>query len=367
MHKGTVRPERGHLRTSDWWKGRNMSSQCSVSMSIGLLVIGWASVSYAGTPQALSVYELQSNTSDGDGSVYDGQVVDCVGGIVVGKYDGGKPRVMLQDPANPTGWGGIQVKDWTAELELFNDLEIVPGAWVGLTAVLVEESWGTTVLHYKKPGEPQSGFNVTASGLPLPPLILVSVSDIPAPIEGPPGDWYVANHDAELYESMRIMVRDVSVTDWDLGSHVDNYNIQSSSADNCWVADYMNEAVGPSGYHPFVAPGQHFCAVVGLFEQFTNLSSGWDYYQLVTMKTADPAICGDGNCDGLVDLDDVPRFGECLIGPLCDPVPGGCDPPGWTWPPLELPVQHCLMMDFDYDADVDLSDFSGLQVVFGAP
>ena len=85
------------------------------------------------------------------------------------------------------------------------------------------------------------------------------------------------------------------------------------------------------------------------------------------MKTADLAICGDGDSDGDVDSDDLPCFRERLIGPLCDNVPGGCDPPAWTQPPTSLPLQHCLMMDLDYDGDVDLLDFAGLQVLLGVP
>ncbi|GAG41855.1 unnamed protein product, partial [marine sediment metagenome] len=98
--------------------------------------------------------------------------------------------------------------------------------------------------------------------------------------------------------------------------------------------------------------------------QYTDLLNGWDYYQLVTMSAADLALCGDGDSDGNVDLDDWPRFVECFTGPVCNNTPGGCNPPEWG-PPVESPVQHCLMMDLDYDGDVDLFDFAGLQVIFG--
>jgi hypothetical protein len=68
-----------------------------------------------------------------------------------------------------------------------------------------------------------------------------------------------------------------------------------------------------------------------------------------------------------VDLDDLPRFAECLVGPVCAPGGDGCDVPAWTQPPADLPVQHCLMMDVDYDWDADLHDFAVLQAPLGAP
>jgi hypothetical protein len=195
------------------------------------------------------------------------------------------------------------------------------------------------------------------------------VSDIPAPVYDPLEDgWFVENHNAEPYESMRLGVRDVTVTEWDLGKELDNYNLQDSGGGNAWAADYMNQDLQyPSVYHAFVSLGQHFCAVTGILEQYTYLPNGWDYYQLITTKTADLAICGDGNSDGTAALDDLPRFHECLIGPLCTDTPGGCNPPAWTWPSAMLPVEHCLMMDLDYDGDVDLADFGGLQGLLGGP
>jgi hypothetical protein len=162
---------------------------------------------------------------------------------------------------------------------------------------------------------------------------------------------------------MRLVVRDVVVTEkGGLGKATDNYNLRDSQDDDCWAADYMNEAKAGE-FHPFVEEGQHFCAVGGLFEQYTG--GRFDYYQLITLTTADLAICGDGDSDGDVDLDDMPRFAECLAGPACDSAPDGCDLPVWTQTPPDLDVQHCLMMDLDYDGDADLFDFGGLQDVFG--
>ena len=121
-----------------------------------------------------------------------------------------------------------------------------------------------------------------------------------------------------------------------------------------------------------IGPGQHFCGVAGLFEQYDDPDipdDEWDYYQLVTMKGTDLAICGDGNRDKMVTLNDLPRFDECLAGPLCDGMNGDCDPPAWMLrdPGLALDYQHCVMMDLDYDDDVDLRDFARFQLIFESP
>jgi hypothetical protein len=311
-----------------------------------------------GKDEPLTIYDIQFNTVDGDASVYDGQVVNCAGGICVGKYAGTRPRLILQDPNYPNGWGGIQVKDGIYPYQMFNEVQL--GDWVEMTNMLVEEFRGTTLLQRQAAYNP--GYNITSHGNPLPPPLLIPVSAIPAPIYDPEHDtWYVENHAAEMYESMRLVVRDVTVTAWDLGKAVDNYNLHATTGEDCWATDYMNQDVGPWGYHPFVAIGQHFCAVGGVLEQYTYLPNGWDYYQLVTLRTVDLAICGDGNSDGLVDTDDFSGCADCFTGPQCAPWPEGCDPPAWTWTPPGLPLESCLMMDFDYDGDVDLADFADFQ------
>jgi hypothetical protein len=314
----------------------------------------------AGAP--LTIYEIQSSTLDGDSTTYQGQVIDCVGGIVTGKYHGMRPRIILQDPANFDGWGGIQVKDWTAG-DLFDHVAV--GDWVSVTNVLVEEYRGTTFLQWQTPNNP--GFTIVSQDNPLPPPIVVSMADIAAPIRNQYDEWYVENHDAERYESMRVRVRCAVVTEWNLGKAVDNYNLQGADGADCWAADYMNEDREPSGYHPYVMLNRDFCAVTGVLEQYTNRYDGWDYYQLLTLRTDDLVILCDRDGDGDVDLTDWPRVDVCFTGPLCDHVPGGCDPPEWTWPPVERPVEYCWMMDTDCDGDVDLADAAGFQRIFGAP
>ena len=68
------------------------------------------------TDEPLPICEIQSNTFDGDMSWYDLLTVDCLGGIVVGKFAGFRDRVIVWDPAPDPAcggvWRGIQVKDW---------------------------------------------------------------------------------------------------------------------------------------------------------------------------------------------------------------------------------------------------------------
>ena len=331
--------------------------------------LGWvlAALPVAGASgQALSICEIQSNTSDGDASVYDWatyeQLVHCAGGIVVANLDRSVPRLLLQDPACPGGWGGIQVKDrWDAGA--FDQVQV--GDWVVLTNMEVEEHRGTTFLQWYASNDPT--LEVTSKGNPVPPPILVSVSDIPAPVYDPVEDtWFVDNHDAEPYESMRLTVRDVTLVDMGLGKATDNYVLQDSGTHGAWAADYLNVDKEPpwAEYHEFVIMDQQFCLVSGVLEQYTKLSDDFDYYQLLTLETADLIVWGDGNSDGAVDINDVLRFDECLMGPVCDEA-GGCDPPAWTGAGLD--IQDCLMMDFDYDGDVDLFDFGELQRSWGDP
>ncbi len=320
--------------------------------------------------QPLTICEIQYTTNTNGASPLIGQLVNCAGGVVVGKYEGTRPRVFLHDPDCPSeladpdcpdGWAGIQVKDWTWPYELYDAVQI--GDWVSLTNVRVEEYVGVTFLQYQPQNNP--GFSAS-SGFAVPPPAIVPVSDIPAPLELPGDEWRVENHDAECYESMRLIVRDVTVGAMDLGKAVDNYELSDPQGRACWAADYMNAGKVPwEPYHPFVASERHFCAVGGLFEQYT--SGRFDYYQLVTLESEDLAFCGDANADGQVTLDDVPRFAECLTGPSGNGEPGGCDPPAWTQPPAELPLPYCLMMDQDYDGDVDVFDFGQLQTMWETP
>ena len=233
-----------------------------------------------------TIYDIQYTTDPDGVSPVDGTVTDCAGGIVTHKFGGFKPKLTLYDPNWPNGWGSIQVKDWTTNTDLFNGVDL--GDWVRLTHVTVEEYRGNTLLRYETANN--SGYTIISSGNPLPPPRLVSLDEIAAPIEGPPGDWYVADHSAERYEAMRLAVENVTVTALDLGKASDNYSFHGSA--DAWASDYMNEgAVGD--YHPLVTVGQHFDRVTGILEQYTKLSYGWDYYQLLT-TTSDDLVVDSG-------------------------------------------------------------------------
>ena len=300
--------------------------------------------------QSLSIREIQfPEPNDPNGaSPYAGAEVDCLGGICTAKYPGFRPRLILQDPNEPNGWGAIQVKDWNGGVYDYVNV----GDWVALTNMVVEEFRGTTTLQWYASHDP--GYEIGSVGNPLPPPLIVPVSAIPSPecTGSDPNDpnygCWVASHDAEPYESMLLRVRDVTVTVRDLGKERDNYILSTNPDDpeaaSCWAADYMNLDAAPYDYHPFVEVGQHFCAVSGLFEQYTRLDYNWDYYQLVTLSSADLGICGDTDHDGDVDLTDLAQ----LLGHY-GAVSGAVFEDG----------------DFDYDGDVDLFDLATLLGNYG--
>ncbi len=233
-------------------------------------------------------------------SIYDlrhtGGLVDCSGGIVVHKIGGWKPRLVLYDPAHADGWGGIQVKDWTDTQTLYNSVSI--SDWVSLTNVEVEEFRGTTFLQYGMTDGTSPGYNIESENNILPDPIVVTVDEIAAPrkyyYEDEYGDthdsWFVTSRDAEKYESMLIRVEDVTVGQMGLGKARDNYVLANGDL-KCWASDYLNEdRDSEEDYHTLVGTGQHFESVTGILEQYTKLSTGWDYYQLLTTSSADMVV-----------------------------------------------------------------------------
>jgi len=233
----------------------------------------------------LAIRDIQYTSDPAGNSPFETQVIDCIGGIVTHRYPGSQPKLTIQDPNEPDGWGGIQIKDWTIGADLFNTVDV--GDWISLTNVEVEEYRGNTLLKYHADHNP--GFQVESSGNPLPTPKLVSLADIAAPLEGPPGDWYVTDHSAEKYEAMWLKVEDVTVTAMDLGKADDNYNLHGPAGD-AWASDYMNQDAGANGYHPDVGIGQGFAVVSGILEQYTRLDYGWDYYQLLTTNSDDLVV-----------------------------------------------------------------------------
>lgn len=255
-----------------------------------------------------SIYEIQYNAEDPNGnSPLEGRVINCLGGVVTHKYAGYKPKLTIQDPNFPLGWGAIQVKDWLTGAPLFNKASV--GDWVTLTNVYVEEFRGNTTLQCEATNDPN--LDVISSNNPLPEPLLIDVNEIAAPVYDDVNEsGFVADHNAEKYEHMRLRVENVIVAEMGLGKEYDNYILEDTNDPNisCWAADYMNEDADL--YHPYVYTGRQFCSVEGILEQYTKISNGWDYYQLLTTYTGDlkrytPADL-DGDC--MVDFSDFAVF-----------------------------------------------------------
>jgi hypothetical protein len=242
-------------------------------------------------PAEFSIYEIQYTTDSNGVSPLDGTIIDCKGGVVVHKQEGNRPRLVLQDPNNPKGWGGIQVKGWS--YDAFDNVNI--GDWVRLTNIFVEDYRGTTFLQFRDEAE----LAVVSRNNPIPRPLLVRVSGIVAPIEGV-DEWIVLDHSAEKYESMMIKIINVTVTGINYGKANDNYVLQSNVDPNqsCWATDYINSD-NEQIYHPYVQIGQDFCSVTGILEQYAGCSEGicYDYYQLLTRYTEDFVV------DQVADLD----------------------------------------------------------------
>jgi hypothetical protein len=286
-----------------------------------VLVIYIATTIVAGPASAevLSIYEIQyvdlNEHPDGN-SLKEGQIIDCLGGVVIDKFRRGRVKLTIQDTNDPNalaGWGGIIVKNnkFTVDRAIFDDVNV--GDWISFTNVLVNEDFGNTMLQF----EPDSTFTIENNNNALPEPLVVTVDEIATPIEDSDA-WLVADHNAEKYEAMLLQVKNVKVTDRDLGAHFDNYVLQDYDSidpnQSCWATDYLNESQDEYGYHPFVQPGQHFCCVTGILEQFKGNRSGydWDYYQLLTTYTTDlkrytPA---DLNGDCMVDFADFAVFSQ---------------------------------------------------------
>jgi hypothetical protein len=231
--------------------------------------------------QPLSIYDIQY-TTDADGvSPQDGNVVDCLGGVVTHTSFLTKPRLYLQDPNRLDGWGAIAVKDWTGG-SLVGSVSV--GDWVSLTGVYIEEHRGNTFIQYGYESD-NFDFQIESTGNQVPDPLPVTPADFPAPVEGPPDFWLVADHAAEPYEAMWLTVSDVTVTATGLGKGPDNYNLHSADGD-CWATDYLNDD-NFSTYHISVFHGQQFQSVTGILEQYTYDygTQGYDYYQLMTTSS----------------------------------------------------------------------------------
>ena len=294
-----------------------------IKKQMSILVIIVVILGFAGLVEAepLSIYEIQYTTDIDGTSPQNGNIVDCLGGIVVHKSSGSRTKLTLYDPNYPDGWGGIMAKDLDG-VGAFAVINV--GDWVSFTNVEVEDFRATTFLQYA--GENNPGFTVVSSGNPLPRPLPVAVDEIAAPVEGI-DSWLVADHSAEKYEGMRIKVINVNVKDTGYGKAYDNYILESNVNTDytCWASDYLNDD-NTGIYHTYVAIGQNFCGVAGVVEQYLGQSDGidFDYYQLLTTKTEDFTILQiadfDGDCD--VDLFDFGWFAQHWLET-------GCTGPDW--------------------------------------
>jgi len=266
-----------------------------------------------GSSQAveLSIYEIQY-TADANGtSSQHGNIVDCLGGIVTHIPPTGRPRLIIQDPNYPDGWGAIQVKDLFST-GVFTDVNI--GDWISFTNVEVEDNRGTTFLQYI--GDNNPGYSIISTNNPLPKPLVVTIDEIAAPVEDL-DSWFVSDYSAEKYEAMLIKVINVNVKDTGYGKAYDNYILASNANPNliCWASDYMNAGKDKGLiYHPNIEQGRNFCGVTGILEQYSGEQDGfiYDYYQLLTTSTEDFTIEQiadlDGDCD--VDFLDLGIFTE---------------------------------------------------------
>ena len=239
---------------------------------IGLITAGYGGAMAAGGIADLSIYEIQSNTTDGDISIYNGEIRNVTGGVVTHIWQGFNDRVYLRDPAHPT-FGAIVVKDGEGGALAGN---VNVGDWISFDNIYIDEFRGTTFLQYRTSSAPDVSFTIESTGNPLPPPVVLTAADLA----------YPPNHPVtEPYESMIVTLENVVVGLMDLGKAGDNYElIQGSNI--AWAADYMNVDAG-APYDPRVMTGAEFSSITGIVEQYTRLSDEWDYYQLVTRSAAD--------------------------------------------------------------------------------
>jgi hypothetical protein len=238
-----------------------------------------ASVGYA---DVLSIYEVQSTTTNGDTSYYaaggaTSGIHTVYGGIVTYMRSGYRDRVYLQDPAHPT-WGAICVKD--AHHELLSQLQV--GDLATFSNIYVEDdvdTTGNTFLQFDRENAPDVSFTVESQGNPVPEPTVVPARDVRAdPVD---------HATTEPYESMIVTLQDIEIGDLGLGRKSDNYELKQWSDDHweiAWGTDYLNvDAEGD--YHPWIQTGAVFESVTGIVEQ--NTKDGWDYYQVLTRSSDD--------------------------------------------------------------------------------
>ncbi|MFH1111287.1 MAG: IPTL-CTERM sorting domain-containing protein [Planctomycetota bacterium] len=247
-----------------------------VRMFVGLAIGVFSRAAYG---DELTIYQIQSNTSNGDSSIYHTQTHNVTGGIVTHiwhRAGDSNERVYLQDPAHAT-WGAIVVKDSHLG-ELSNNVNV--GDWVSFDNIYIEEFRGTTFLQYNKTLAPSVTFTVESTGNPVPAPTVLTAADLVVPV----------NHAAsEPYESMVVTLQNTIVGSKGLGKNSDNYELLQGD-DTAWGTDYMNVDAG-APYDPPIVTRRMLLSITGVVEQYTSLPT-WDYYQVNTRGAAD-IVAGD--------------------------------------------------------------------------
>lgn len=115
-----------------------------------------------------------------------------------------------------------------------------------------------------------------------------------------------------------------------------------------WIAVASEAPCGADGVWNIASFGVGFMSNTDGAQD--NWSPGGSSAVTATVIEATPAIAGDVDFDGDVDLSDFAAFEECRTGPGSLGIPGSCTP-----------------FDFDVDRDVDMSDYAVFQMVFTGP
>lgn len=217
---------------------------------------------------AYNIYELQHSDAAHDWkSLHEGEIVQCVGGIVTHKF---KLRIVLQDPTLGSEWSAIEVRGrpvYPVGLEV--------GDEVDFDSVYVDEYSGVTTLQYYN----ASRYTVHSSGNPIPDPVGLSLWDIRYPARP---------EDSEKYAAVLVsMDEGLTIGAMDLGKADDNYELIGVSGDTAWASDYANGEIDTATY--YVSPGDCYQRMVGILQRYT--SDTWDYYQLLPRGAEDYVPC----------------------------------------------------------------------------
>ena len=255
--------------------------------------------------QGASIHDVRTDS----GTYPDGTIIDEVTGVVVLDMDHMNyhmGRFHLQD-ANGGLYSGIAVVDnGGSSGDLVRAVKV--GDRVTLHNALFGDraAFGNDVLYYDAISF-GSSFDAPVPGT-LPDYTVVAAADVPG---GP-----LSGSGAEQYQSMRLLVEDVTITGMGLGKAGDDYSLIDAGGDTLWAADYVNEDKQYSGiwwnttYHHYVSPddpsdphydpnnpinddgyggiGQEFLSISGVLESYRNdpVNPTYDYYQLLTLDDA---------------------------------------------------------------------------------